>query len=505
MNLLNKNILRVLTLAGYLILICGSFALLAQLYVYLNTGADRSKILHVPITSTAPHQPIISWDTTQIAGRLMDATTLASIERDYFQAWHVRSLSLQLNDTAILNDYFTKSARKKYQELIAYNDLSEVHVISTTLSHAPQINLFSEDGQLVTFTDERVEEYREIYQNDTLISSETQIATYEVMMLLEDGHWRIRQMILKKSEEQTQLSLRNSSQFTNWDGINYYPQQTPWDTFGADFNIEVIEKDFKLIKKSGLNSIRIFLGYEDLGKEFVKTERLEKVIKLLDAAQAADLKVLITLFDFYGNYNVSDWTFTQKHALTIVKTLKEHAAVAGWDIKNEPDLDFESREKHRVKQWLSFMVRCVKKEDPVHPVTIGWFSIDQATHLSNEVDLISFHYYDNLEKLGTAYKSLSDSLSGRNLLLSEYGRSSHTGWWQFFKEGNIDQANYHEQIAEIIKAHDIPSMSWTLYDFEEIPEAVLGTSTYRQNLQKKYGFINENGKEKPSYKFISKR
>jgi hypothetical protein len=47
-------------------------------------------------------------------------------------------------------------------------------------------------------------------------------------------------------------------------------------------------------------------------------------------------------------------------------------------------------------------------------------------------------------------------------------------------------------------------MSWTLYDFEEIPKEVVGRLPWRQNAQKNFGFLDENGNKKPAFKYISK-
>ena len=169
-------------------------------------------------------------------------------------------------------------------------------------------------------------------------------------------------------------------------GINYYPQDTPWDMFGDNFDAQVIAKDFDLIKKTGLNTIRIFVPYEDFGKANLKEDKLEKLQQVLDIALKKQLKVVVTLFDFYGNYDVLDWTLTYKHARGIVTKFKDHNAILAWDLKNEPNLDFESRGKDTVIAWLDNMINLIKSIDKNHPVTIGWSDVDSATILSDKLD-----------------------------------------------------------------------------------------------------------------------
>ena len=70
--------------------------------------------------------------------------------------------------------------------------------------------------------------------------------------------------------------------------------------------------------------------------------------------------------------------------------------------------------------------------------------------------------------------------------------------------GADKQAEYHKSIQSTFHQNNIPFMSWTLYDFEEIPKEVVGRLPWRQNAQKNFGFLDENGNKKPAFKYISK-
>ena len=76
----------------------------------------------------------------------------------------------------------------------------------------------------------------------------------------------------------------------------------------------------------GLNTIRVFIQYDDFGKNRVDYKKLQVLKTLLDSAEENELDVLITLFDFYGDYDVSNWTLTHRHAETIVNAVKDHPA-----------------------------------------------------------------------------------------------------------------------------------------------------------------------------------
>ena len=192
---------------------------------------------------------------------------------------------------------------------------------------------------------------------------------------------------------------------------------------------DTISKDFKIIKDAGLNSVRVFVQYEDFGKAEVSNKKLEKLKQTLDVAEENNLKVVLTLFDFYGDYSVLNWTLNQRHAETIVSTFKDHNALIAWDIKNEPNLDFESSGKDLVIAWLDKMIDLVKSVDTKHPVTIGWSNTTNASILKDRVDFVSFHYYEDLEGLDSAIKALKKEVPNKALVLQEFGISSYSGFW----------------------------------------------------------------------------
>jgi endo-1,4-beta-mannosidase len=191
------------------------------------------------------------------------------------------------------------------------------------------------------------------------------------------------------------------------------------------------------------------------------------------------------------------------HAKTIISGLKDHKAIIAWDIKNEPNLDFDSRGKVNVISWLDNMIDLVKSIDPNHAVTIGWSNVQSASILKDKVDFVSFHYYEDIETLDLAVKNLKKEVGEKPIVLQEFGMSSYSGIWKPFGSSEKDQANYHTKAQEIIAANNLQFMSWTLYDFEIVPKEVVGSLPWRKNPQKQFGFIDINGAKKVAFKFIS--
>ena len=502
---LNEKIVRSVLIASYILIIAIIISGVSALIGYLNTGADRSTMLHTELKKIEQYIPKVEWSPLANEGRLIDEESLNNLENDYLDAWYVKQVAYKNNTTEGIKDYYTDNARKNIYAFIELNTSNNITIESTSLEHHPTLEFFSEDGQLAVITDNHVVEYKRVFQDAKLILETTEISTYKIIFLLEDGFWRIRHFIKEASEDYKFKSPRASTEGLKLKGINYYPQATPWDMFGDFFSIDTIDKDFKIIKDAGLNSIRIFVPYDDFGKANVSQEKLEKLKQTLDIAEKNNLKVVLTLFDFYGDYSVLNWTLNMHHAKTIISFLKDHNAIVAWDIKNEPDLDFDSRGKENVIAWLNNMIDLVKSVDKNHPITIGWSNTQSAIILKDKVDFISFHYYDKLETLETSIKALRTQIPNKPLVMQEFGMSSYNGFWDPFGNSNKDQANYHKKAQEIIVKTDLQFMSWTLYDFTNVPKQVAGRIPWRKNAQKKYGFIDENGAVKSAFKYISKQ
>ncbi|GAA3510227.1 cellulase family glycosylhydrolase [Aquimarina addita] len=515
-SLKNKNLYRTLIIASFIALNIGILFGISQVLLYLNTGADRSSILHLSVQNEEVYLPKVIWQDTTNPGRPITRHTLEMIQSDYLKAWYVRNVAYMSNDPYGIDDFYTESARENIYKTIASHVSANIQVSATTLCHHLSLDFYSEDGQLAVFTDVNTKQYQRVYK-DNVLELEHQIeASYKVVVLLEDGFWKVRHMVKELNPvikdtispyETPLITVKQNKIYIGENlfkmkGINYYPQQTPWDMFGDAFDIDIISEDFTIIKEAGLNTIRVFVQYEDFGKAKVKSEKIEKLQQVLDLAEVRGLKVIVTLFDFYGNYDVLDWTMTHRHAEQIVSYFKEHRAILAWDIKNEPNLDFENRGKITVLAWLREMIIQIKQYDPNHLVTIGWSDIESALLLEDQIDLVSFHYYQGLESFEEKYGSLITK-TNKPIILQEFGLSSNQGLWNPFGASEESQAIYYENFQQILKKNDVHYLTWTLYDFENVPTEVSGSMPWQKDKQKYFGFIGINGNRKKAFKFIS--
>lgn len=511
----NKNIYRTILIVSFILMNILILLGINKVLVFLNTGAERTSMLHLEKETIDTYLPKTIWEDSNNEGRQMEATTLQVIEKDYLFSWLVKNKSFKDNSTLGIEDYYTQNTRQNLYNTINYNLKNGITIESTTLEHNPKLEFYSADGQQIVFTDKNVVEFQKVYKRDQLTATLQDTATYKVMMLLEDGFWRVRHM--EKMEKNIlpvdkikatpvytvkgNKILKNNAPYTT-KGINYYPKNSAWDTFGTLFNTDTIAKDFDIIRGAKLNSIRIFIQYDDFGKAAVREDKLAKLKKILDLAEAKNLSVVITLFDFYSDYTLESWTLTHRHAETIVSTFKNHKAILAWDIKNEPNLDFENRDKDNVLNWLNHMVTVIRKNDPNHLITIGWSNSYEATKLADKVDFVSYHFYNAISDFEKENSILEKAVK-KPVVIQEFGIPSYNGIWNLSGADENEQADYHKKMQALFKKNKLAFMSWTLYDFPHVPDQVAGKWPWQKKRQKRFGFIDIKGHKKPSFLHIT--
>lgn len=483
----------------------------SQVIVFFKTGSEQSNIiLHANEQVSEFYRPKHTWfDQGENEGRPVEELTYEKVSADYLASCYYQNKAFEEGPNEGLEDYFTINTRNHIRELINTYKQSDQHMQSTTIEHHSKINFYSEDGTLLTMEDQVIS-YTEILQSDQSISYSYDTASFEVMLLLEDNFWRIRHKVRKrnklnhvKDEIKTKALINIDKESTKLPnqikGMNYYPQANPWQKMWENFDPVILDEDFKQIHQLGFNTIRIFVQYDHFGKANVYDSELEKLKKLMDIAEKHELKVIVTLFDFFLDYAIAHWTIADRHAEIITTSLATHPALLAWDIKNEPDLDYENHGKREVNRWLDFMIKRLRRYDPQTILTIGWSQIEEAHQFEGSLDLLSFHYYRDALKLKNEIEKLSVE---KPLFIGETGKHTFQKWWYPYSQSEEYQYQYYQQLFEILNAKNMHYATWTLYDFTKVPANVAGKWPWQRQPQRAYGLIDKSGNKKKSLQLI---
>jgi Cellulase (glycosyl hydrolase family 5) len=490
-----------------------------RLLAYFQRGADPASALNI-VPNVPPDLGVdLAWlPTIGDIGRTPDAFSQTQIAQGYERAWLEWNVAYVRATDKGLPTAFTGPALRVISDAVSDAAEQGWRVTQVDTGHRLRLTFYSADGSVATLRDEASVEVRIVRDpRGQIVLAEEVRSTYDVVMLLEDGRWRIRHITrvaverLDRSAPLVALQplpgavapvgaqLLRAGQPYRVVGMNYYPQATPWDGFWSKYSAGIIDADFARMRGLGLNTIRIFIPYEQFGGMHVRPEMLDRLADLLDRAEASGLQVVVTLFDFRGDYNPLIWPQADRHLETILTRFRDHPAILAWDLKNEPDLDYARAGREVVDLWLLHTLQLARGYAPHQMITVGWGSADAAAAFGGSVDLLSFHDYLPPDGLLGRYALVRQAAPGRPVILGEFGLPTWNS--PFFPNGHTEaeQLSYYAAVLSAMRSTDAAGeMAWTLYDFSSVPANVAGRMPWQVGPQRQLGVLRADGTPKPA-------
>lgn len=274
-------------------------------------------------------------------------------------------------------------------------------------------------------------------------------------------------------------------------GINYYPQDTPWEDFWPQFNADIISQDFQLIHKLGFNTVRIFVPYREVGGAQLQPQFRRDFKHLIQIARQHQLKLIVTLFDLSVDYQ--DIPGSLAYLQQLVQGHENEPSILAWDLKNESDLDRAYIADAQLDHWLHSMISALKQRVQQKLTA----SVASAYQLKREVyqdlDYLTFHFYRPVEELPEHIRYIKSRFN-KAIVLGEYGY--HT-WENAPQDKHIleHQYNYFNAVqAQILNADLAGGLAWNLYDYADTARAqILQDKAVNRHL----GLIDRQGQPKP--------
>lgn len=477
-------------LAGlFLIASVGGVYLLSMLVTYFNTGAERSDIYHADAIYFDKAKPHVSWvkDDPNIEGEINPYIRM-DIQEAYTQAIRALNLSQSLDKNVALREHFTVDLRDKIIRNL--DTLNKIAYTRVNLTHTLRLHFLSLDKSVVSFTDINSLVKKNIYGH-YIDSTEA----YNVNMTLVDGRWRIDALentTAVPDKVVTRSAVVTQELFTE-SGINYYPSATPWKKFWTEYNQDTINRDLHLIKKLGFRNVRFFIPFETFGGGVIDLSMIKKLDHLIETATSYKLNLIPTLFDFPIGYELDKYPMYDRQLEFLLKRYNSEDAIALWDLKNEPNLDFEHLGKKETMEWLSFIISRARVYTD-KPITLGWSDYVFADLFCDRLDVISFHFYKDISLLEKANNTVINNCN-KPILISEYGMSTYSGIWPGGYSEH-EQNLYHQELISHLKSDKIGGLAWCLYDYDTAPAEVFGWKPWAKAKQKNFGLINFDGSRK---------
>ena len=201
-------------------------------------------------------------------------------------------------------------------------------------------------------------------------------------------------------------------------GVNYWPSDTAMDWL-IRYDPVVVRRDFTRIAAAGMNTVRVFLRWEDLQPTptTVDTAVLESVIDAADAATDASVDLIVTLFtghmsgvnwiptwatgggdgddrfpvisrgvvqsrsrvlrNWYANAEIIDAQALL--ADRVAAALSGHPALWAWDLGNENSNCTIPPDAAAADRWLERISSVLRARDPRVAITLGTHMEDLET------------------------------------------------------------------------------------------------------------------------------
>jgi endo-1,4-beta-mannosidase len=220
-------------------------------------------------------------------------------------------------------------------------------------------------------------------------------------------------------------------------GVNYWPARTAMGWW-ARFDLSEVVADFARIAAAGLDSVRLFLTWEDFQPRphDVDREMLERLVAVADTAARAGLAIVPTLFVGHmsgvnwapgwalagterdrrfrvlsggrtSEAGLRNWYADEEiaHAQALLAgeaaaALAGHEALWAWDLGNESSNCVLPPSRASARRWLERVTTAIRAADEAAIVTVGLHMEDLEAdrrlgpaEASEACDLLSMHGY----------------------------------------------------------------------------------------------------------------
>ena len=466
-----------------------------QAEVRSNTGADPASAFHEPIRAPVELLEVLRWrPDPERDGRKMEPRTRRFITETYANGWSALDRAGRGDVGAPINEYFSAAALDAARQAIA--DGKRIPIAISQLGQELELTFYSDDGSVVAFDVPVADIVRVvgIGQQAVVVPS---IERLKVVMLLEDGNWRIQQMYQAESREnyalqppdptlrEPKLQQLREIPLTGANAVTIYNGDPRWGSYDP----AVADADLQRVLDLGLNSVRVFIGGGEL-----TNDALDNVVDFLNSAEDKGIRVVPTLLDGVADHSPSLWPRDYANVRQVVGRLTGHPAIAMWDLKNEPDRDDErSGGQLVVDAWLARIGSLVHELDPTTPVTIGWSNAAEAGRVLGQVDVVSFHHLGESAGLVDELTDVTLLADGRPVVVSEFGFAEFRG----FLRGTAPMTQARA-LAEMIQASDAASASWMVWQLRDpLEPPAKGGNAWAQRAELSYGLLDNAGRTRP--------
>jgi len=424
---LKRLVAQVVLLAGALLAL-GAILVATHVVSFSSTSADPGSALHVVAELPPEADALVSWaPDVWNQERVLEPATRIALEAAYVRAWAALGVFQATGSSTAVVTMFSGPAR-----LDALAIPAGAPIGTWSVAHRLQLEFYALDGATVGLTDIGAHLARAIGSgaSESVVDS---AETYSVVMVLEDGYWRIRQLRLLPGSTAT-VTTRSSSGTTGVVGgarVSPVPvpalNATDYAPLGWPITPhETITADLARARDLGLTAIRVRIPFDQL----TSPASLARLPDLLNAAQANGLRVVLVLGDGTADLSPASWADADHGAAVLTAAVANNPALALWDIADRPDLRTSVASKVEIDAYVVHAASTLHGLSPTIPVTVSWSDSAPARDpvLAELVDMVCMHWTPAVGDLSTALDSLQTGSGSRPVMIVATTTPTDGGW-----------------------------------------------------------------------------
>ncbi|TFB87348.1 hypothetical protein E3O44_09565 [Cryobacterium algoricola] len=463
-----KRLIAALLGLGLIAATMGFLVLSGQITLQSSTGAKVSSGLHEVATVPVNASQLVTWlpDAWQ-RERVLEPATRMMIAASYIRAWAAIGRFQSTGERPAVIDTFSGAARRAVLELPRTGPSA-----TWDLRHSLELEFYALDGATVAFHDGGANIARTVgtgVSETVLLSHES----YDVVMVLEDGFWRIRQLRRSAGSDTATLttdaagataitgaaattpraipaSLATEYRPAGWAPVvpvavkaTATPTPTPGATLTPAPSVTpapapaptllapaTLGADFARLRALGFDTIRVPLPYTELGGATPTDDAITGLITLLEQADRHGLRVQLVLFDGFPDLTPANWLAADAHLTAIATAVRGQPALALWDLADRPEQRTTgSPSPAEIRAFLLHIGATLRELDPGTPQTISWATSTAAADpsMAGLVDAVSLHLTGGGDPTA-AIEAVRTALPDRAMLLTLTGLSTEGGW-----------------------------------------------------------------------------
>jgi hypothetical protein len=248
-------------------------------------------------------------------------------------------------------------------------------------------------------------------------------------------------------------------------GINYYPRDYPNHRFLTETDVPSIDFELDLIRVNGINTLRIFIRYDDLfaceaDGAIARPDYLIRLDDFIRLAGGRGYRLILVLhhepdWDVYPLYDMP--AHITQQTTYLVKRYADEPTIMAYDIRDGADADFRMYRRERVISWITAMRDIIKQHAPKQLITVSWSDDVSVGDLG--MDFISIQDFGDVEALRQKIAIIKNVVIDKPIIVSAVGYATF----------DIDELAQRDKLYRALEAiqrnHLAGWVIWTAFDY----------------------------------------